>query len=205
MSQEVFEMIRHMDMKDVQTQLALQCAPLIAGLKISNLLTISKSNLEAVREILNGTDISYTVLLVHGKKLTILLYNRKELDTYLADENVQEMFLTMGYEEISLEKILPVFSARYQGYMEKNQDFPHEMGLLLGYPVEDVEGFIQNKGKNYLHIGYWKVYENLSEKLQLFRRFELAKETMIQLVSNGVGMADIIAIYQDEKLQKAAI
>lgn len=98
-----------------------------------------------------------------------------------------------------------LFSKRYQNYMKDNQKFPHEMGLLLGYPIEDVKGFINNDGKNYLHIGYWKVYENLSEKLQLFRKFELAKETIIQLVSNGVMMRDIIAIYQEEKLQKAVV
>lgn len=25
--------------------------------------------------------------------------------------------------------------------------FPHEMGVLLGYPTEDVLGFIENQGK----------------------------------------------------------
>lgn len=205
MSQEVFEIIQNMDIKDIQTQLALQCAPLIAGLKVSNLLNISKSKLKQIREILKGTILSYRVLGTKGKKVTILLYNQKELDAYLADGMVQDMFASLGYPAVVLDEILPIFSARYQHYMENNQNFPHEMGLLLGYPVEDVEGFIRNGGKNYLHIGYWKVYANLSEKLQLFSRFERAKETIIQMISNGVLMADVISIYQEEKLQRAAI
>ncbi|MBO5371177.1 MAG: DUF3793 family protein [Lachnospiraceae bacterium] len=205
MSQEVFEIVQHMDLKNVENQLALQCAPLIAGLKPSNLLIISKSSLYQVRQILKNSGISYSVLLVTGQKITILLYNRKELEAYLAKSEVLTLFESMGYLRFSLEEILPVFQKRYQKYMEDNCHFPHEMGLLLGYPVEDVEGFIKNEGKNSLHIGYWKVYGNLAEKLQLFRKFELAKETLIQLVSNGVSMTDIIDIYKEDKLQKAAI
>lgn len=48
-------------------------------------------------------------------------------------------------------------------YQTIQEDFPHEMGILLGYPVEDVEGFIINNGKNELYTGYWKVYDNLTK------------------------------------------
>lgn len=33
MSQEIFELVKGMDFKKIETQLALQCAPLIMGLK----------------------------------------------------------------------------------------------------------------------------------------------------------------------------
>lgn len=46
--------------------------------------------------------------------------------------------------------------------MNGEQQFPHEMGLLLGYPIEDVVGFMEHSGKEYLYSGYWKVYENVS-------------------------------------------
>ena len=75
----------------------------------------------------------------------------------------------MGYQDDTMGKILYAFRQRYEGYLLRNQEFPHEMGLLLGYPVEDVEGFILNEGENCLYIGYWKVYENLSEKMVLCR------------------------------------
>lgn len=205
MSQEVFEIVQQMDLKNVENQLVLQCAPLIAGLKPSNLLSISKTSLRQVRQILKNTGISYRVLLVSRQRITLLLYNRKELEIYLAQPEVRLLFENMGYLQFSLEEILPVFEKRYAKYMEDNCRFPHEMGLLLGYPVEDVEGFIENEGKNSLYIGYWKVYGSLSDKLQLFRKFELAKETLIRLVSNGVSMRDIIDIYKYDKLQSAAV
>lgn len=42
MSQEIYEIVKGMDLENIETQLALQCAPLITGLKVSNLLIISK-------------------------------------------------------------------------------------------------------------------------------------------------------------------
>lgn len=45
MSQETWEILCEMEADDVELQLALQCAPLITGLKISNLLTISPGRL----------------------------------------------------------------------------------------------------------------------------------------------------------------
>ena len=37
-------------------------------------------------------------------------------------------------------------------------EFPHEIGVFLGYPLADVIGFIENRGKNFTACGYWKVY-----------------------------------------------
>ena len=36
--------------------------------------------------------------------------------------------------------------------------FPHEIGLFLGYPIDDVVAFIANKGRNCLCCGCWKCY-----------------------------------------------
>ena len=58
MKQEVFEIVQGMDLKDIETQLALQCAPLIVGLKMSNLLIIESDNLYEVRQILKDSCIS---------------------------------------------------------------------------------------------------------------------------------------------------
>ena len=40
MSKEVFQMVEELNQEDLQTQLALQCAPLLTGIKVSNLLII---------------------------------------------------------------------------------------------------------------------------------------------------------------------
>lgn len=192
MSQEVFEIVQRMDFKDIGTQLAFQCAPLIAGLKISNLLIIQYEDFRKVRQILKNSGISYSILTVKGQKATILLYNKRELEEYLANKKVSALLERMGYRENTLEEVLSVFRSRYVRYMEEGWEFPHEMGVLLGYPAEDVEGFIRNGGDHFLYAGYWKVYEDLSAKMQLFRRFEAAEKALLEMVSSGVSIAEIV-------------
>ena len=58
MSREIFEIVQGMDLKNIETQLALQCAPLITGLKISNMLIVSNEDEKLVRAILKRTGIS---------------------------------------------------------------------------------------------------------------------------------------------------
>lgn len=195
MSQEIYEIVKGMDLENIETQLALQCAPLITGLKVSNLLIIPKGNEEIVKRILNRTGISFYRLIQTRTKTTFLLFRRNELEEFLSDENVKNVFIRAGYKSLQIGKILRTFSLRYEAYMQGDKSFPHEMGLLLGYPVEDVVGFVENNGKNFLYSGYWKVYENQKAKVKLFDKFKVAEETLIHLLSNGLSMSDIIDIY----------
>lgn len=195
MSQEIYEIVKGMDLENIETQLALQCAPLITGLKVSNLLIISKGNEEVVKRILNRTGISYYRLIRTRTKTTFLLFRRNELEEFLSDENVRNVLMKAGYKSLQIDKILRTFSLRYEAYIQGDKSFPHEMGLLLGYPVEDVVGFVENNGKNFLYSGYWKVYENQKAKVKLFDKYKVAEETLIHLLSNGLSMSDIIDIY----------
>ena len=204
MSQEVFELVQGMDLKSIETQIALQCAPLISGLKVSNLLIISAEDEALVRVILRRSGISFFRLLRTGEKVTFLLFRKNPLEAYLKQQEVETMLVEAGYAELSLGNILSTFQIRYAHYMSAGGRFPHEMGLLLGYPAEDVKGFVENEGKNFLYSGYWKVYADVEEKRRLFQKFENAKETVIQLLSYGVGIQDILDIYKDENEPKQA-
>lgn len=194
MSREIWEIVQKMETEDIELQLALQCAPLITGLKTSNLLNIQREGYQRVKELVKDSHISFYPLLVSGQKVTILLYNARSLEAYFWQEKVVKLLHSMGYEGTSLEEVLPVFRARYQNYMQEKKEFPHELGLLLGYPVEDVEGFIKHEGRNSLCTGYWKVYEDQAAKKKIFEQFEYAKENLIQLLSYGISMAEIIAV-----------
>lgn len=184
MSQDVFEMMQKMNLRSVETQMAIQCAPVFANLKMSNLLIIAKEDICKVRQILKNAVISWHVVSIWKEKATILLYREEELKQYLNSYAVYARLQSMGYEE-ELEDKLDLFSRRYKAYQEGNLEFPHEMGFFLGYPKEDVEGFIVNGGRNFLYAGYWKVYADRKKKISLFEKFESAREAMIAFVSNG--------------------
>ena len=196
MCQEVFKIVQNMDQSHIETKLALQCAPMITGIKIANLLIVSTCDEEQVRRILRKTGITYYRLLRMESKTTFLLFHRPKLAAYLKDYEVQRILRADGYEDLSLGRILRTFQMRYQTHMQEKVGFPHEMGLLLGYPVEDVEGFILHKGQNALYAGYWKVYRDVPAKKRIFESYELAKETLIRLLDMGYDMHRIIAYYR---------
>ena len=83
MRQEVFEIVQKMDKDNIRTQMALQCAPLITGLKVANLLIIPSKNEKYVGAILDGTDISYIRLAKSECKTTFFLYREERLTAWL--------------------------------------------------------------------------------------------------------------------------
>ena len=46
-----------------------------------------------------------------------------------------------GYDYSSVEEAVKILQNKLQMY----ETFPHEIGLFLGYPEEDVQGFIENQ------------------------------------------------------------
>lgn len=150
-------------------------------------------------------NLSYFVLLENDKKIIVLLYQKSALEQYLKDNQVQKFLIKMGYSDESLEVSLSVLAERYEKHMSKHGAFPHEMGVFLGYPMEDVEGFIENDGKNFLCTGYWKVYKNKQEKTELFQMYEQAKEWMIVLVFNGVDVFEATELLNKGKLYSVCL
>ncbi len=198
MCQEIYHMIRMMNQDGLEFQLALQCAPLITGIKISNLLMVCGKREDAVQNLLEGSDISCFCVMSSPKKTAFLLYRRAELEMYLGNQDVRQLFQKLGYKDFSLEYVLPRFRKRYEAHMNGEQQFPHEMGLLLGYPIEDVVGFMEHSGKEYLYSGYWKVYENVPAKKQIFLHYDEARETLIRLLANDIGIRLIYEIYKKD-------
>lgn len=185
MSREVLEMMEKMDKNDINNQLALQCAPLLTGIKPSNLLIVKCHSTQEVENLFRNTGITVHTLCQTGKQTTLLLYREEELLAYLSRPEVTDAMKLFGYRTLCLIDILEKLCARYQTYMNDCKSFPHELGLLLGYPVQDVLGFIENEGRNYLYSGYWKVYGNVQEAKKTFLRYTLAKEQLIRMVSIG--------------------
>lgn len=194
MSREVFEIVEKMDKKDLKTQLALQCAPLLTGIKPSNLLTVKCSSVEDVMDLFQDTEITVHTLYRTEYRTTLFLFREAELMECLERDEVREALAMFGYQTISLIDIFENLCARYQKYMTDHQSFPHELGLLLGYPAHDVLGFIENEGQNYLYSGYWKVYANVQEAINIFKRYNDAREQVIRMVSCGMEIPVIMAL-----------
>ena len=65
------------------------------------------------------------------------------------------------------------------------KDFPHEIGLFLGYPPEDVSGFIENKAENCKYTGLWKVYGDEETAKKTFEKYKKCTALYCELFMNG--------------------
>ena len=174
------ELANKIDRNNVRHMMVLSCAPLLAGLKIASLFVTRAINYEEVLSVLKGTEVEILILSSNNGMLTLLLYNREELSKYLS-RNMNASFLRkLDYKSCDVDVVLSEFSNRYSLYLEGRMDFPHEMGIILGYPLEDVNGFMCNQGKNYLLSGYWKVYYRPANARRIFKEYDEATERMIK-------------------------
>ena len=181
----------------LEVKIANQCAPVLAGVKPSNMLVLENKHIRDVVRVLEGTGLSWRCLYAGEEKNIWLLYRKEAMEeTVLGKE--QMLFLReWGYEEDTLERMLMKFSQRFRQYRKaKNLPFPHEMGVFLGYPMADVKGFIKYEGKNYLYCGYWKVYENVEERKELFRTYEEIRKVFVEEARKGKNLWQITMEWQ---------
>ncbi len=189
----------------LEIQIATQCAPLLAGLKPSNLLIIQENEKNNLDKVLRNTRFSYFRLSKTDGREVYLLYTASELMYYLTDPEVQKLLKELGHTEYGLQELLKSIGEKYEAHQRYGTEFPHELGLVLGYPVVDVRGFIQHDGKNFLYSGYWKVYGNLKGTRRLFKEFGRAKEIAVELVLVGYEIADIVNFYQSRRALRPAV
>lgn len=128
----------------MEQQFLQYCAPTLAGIKPASLFrTRTPVSLPAM------PDVSVQFL---TPDQTLLLVYRPALLTDILAGDAGDYLAGLGYPH-DVSGCIETLRTRLQ-----KKAFPHEVGLLLGYPIWDVEGFVQHQGKDYLFLGYWKVY-----------------------------------------------
>ena len=193
MSKEVVSyMLSGMDnMKSLQVQLILQCAPFLKGIKIACILNITEENSRELYEILEGTGIKFKILTRNHGKCLVLLYRRESFSRYLKRTVVREFLGSYGYEDVEPEKMLERLSKRVCQYSDGEICFPHEIGAFLDYPIDDVKCFIEKDGKDSLFSGYWKVYNNPGRAKMIFWAYDKAKTSAVNEYLIGKNIRDI--------------
>ena len=74
------------------------------------------------------------------------------------------------------------------------KDFPHEIGVFLGYPIEDVKGFIESPHSGYKTVGTWKVYSNEECAAKTFEQYRRCSQNICQKMVSGFDLADIFGV-----------
>lgn len=151
------------------------CAPTLAGLKTGSLFSCPFHSAEELRDgivALNKTLVpkGLRVLPLRTEKgrALIYVYRVSGLRRDLRNSEAQAILLAAGYRPETAEQCLRHLMQR----LRAGGDFPHEIGLFLSYPVEDVRGFMENHACGHKCVGCWKVYGDVEAAKKCFARYE---------------------------------
>lgn len=190
--------------KCMQMQMAMHCAPVLAGLKPSNAVTLDYIDSKELIQSLAGSDIKCGLIYSGNGKCLWLLYREQQVNQYLMDPENQRFLKHCGYSSFQIQNILYTLKNRYRLYKAGQVDFPHELGLILGYPLCDVIGFIKNNGQNCLYCSYWKVYDNLSQTKKVFEVYDKVRFQMVKLVEYGKSFKELVDMYTNYQVPRYA-
>ena len=167
------------------------CAPTLAGLKTGSLFSCSYSDRSALQTDIRRLNQTFSsrglrVLPLRYGKASVLLYVFRpgRLQTDLKNKTASAILKKAGYDDLTVEHCICCLKKR----LRENRDFPHEIGLFLSYPPEDVQGFIDNKAQNYKCIGYWKVYGDEDKARRIFEIYKKCTDTYCRQYRAGCGL-----------------
>ena len=155
--------------------LVRNCAPTLAGLKTASLFTCPCENktllytsLRELNQRLSSKGLRLLSLRFSERKALIYLYRPDMLCRDLSQSSARRLLHCLGYDPDCSEKCI----ARLRNKLCSDPDFPHEIGLFLGYPAEDVRGFLEQGPDCAKCSGCWKVYGDVNTAQKTFDKYK---------------------------------
>lgn len=162
-----------------EERLIRQCAPTLAGIKTGSLFPCPYETREELMADVRAFNRRFAArglcllpLRLENGHALLYLYRPAELRRDLQNGLAREILSSAGYRCGSCEGCVTDLVRRLRGSAE----FPHEIGLFLSYPPEDVLGFICNRACNHKCVGCWKVYGDEQAARNLFEKYEMCSK-----------------------------
>ena len=158
-----------------ESVIGYHCSPVLMGMKPANLVSFSKEKMPELPEIISDYKES---LEREGIRMEIICGCRKHLlqDGYNIDGSLDEMI------------------ARLKERFFHKTEFPHEIGLFLGYPIEDVKGFRKFGGSDCKMCGYWKVYDDVEQARRIFDSYDKCREFTAAQIRAGYSILQVVGM-----------
>ncbi|MCR5177102.1 MAG: DUF3793 family protein [Anaerovibrio sp.] len=185
-----------MDTTYYEHQLACHCAPTFRGIKAGSMIALQVKNskefnmfLQDYAECFRCHGIEFIQLSKQKNHRLMLFYKPELMKRMLRRPLAVEILKQFGYPvDEKLDSLLEYLVKR----VKESAGFPHEIGIFLGYPPQDVKGFIDYKGHNYLFSGLWKVYSNVPAVKRLFQCYNDCINNLCNQLSSGTSLREAI-------------
>lgn len=177
--------------------LAAYCSPTLAGIKPASLVSCDRSlypdlsqRLHTYRKAFAPRGMRFEILCACRGRYLLFVYHEAMLSRRVCDTQVQRLLQSFGYPaQQPLNALLQILKRR----IAMSRDFPHEIGLFLGYPIEDVVGFIHHAGRDCKMCGYWKVYGDVEAASKLFSRLSRVCRAVTKRVEQGESLLNVFS------------
>ena len=172
----------------MELYLVYSLAPVIAWFKPSSTINFKRDyrdlyfqwNLHG-KKFIKELGLNYIILREHQDYIVVLIYKENTLKEYLLEESNIKFLKKLGYDEKNnLDSWLETLKIRYNKY-----HCPHEIGLFLGIPIEDVIDFMECTEKKCLMCGYWKVYNDCYKAKEIFSLYDNSKKYIVSKILEG--------------------
>ena len=164
------------------------CSPTLAGLKTANMFPVSLDagqdicdELRRLNRLLREKGIRVVMLRRTGSRALLYLYRPDYLDRDLDSPLARQILEKKGYHCGSTGKCL----VQLIRHMAEDEEFPHEVGLFLGYPPEDVQSFMKDSRDGVKCTGCWKAYGNEKEAQKTFSKYQKCTDVYRRKLSEG--------------------
>ena len=115
------------------------------------------------------------------RNVLLYVYRPDYLDRDLSCPLAKQILESRGYCCSSSGKCI----VQLIRHMAEDGRFPHEVGLFLGYPPEDVRCFMEDTRRGVKCTGCWKAYGNEEEAKRTFRKYRKCTEVYRREFSKG--------------------
>lgn len=166
------------------------CAPTMARLKTGNMFNCGFESIEQMTDELRHLNQrlkrkGMRILMLRWRegKALLYLYRPKRLERDLKDPLARKLLSECGYRNADANGCLTWLMSR----LRREEAFPHEVGLFLGYPPADVDGFMHRK-EHYKICGLWKVYDDVEGAVRKFERCRHCTEVYLRRYAQGYSL-----------------
>lgn len=159
----------------LEDYLVQYCAPTLAGIKTANLFNCPYGERESfmasvrcMNHRIRHKGVRIVPLRFSEKRALIYIYRPGKLAEDLGQQEAVRLLAEQGYDTMSCDRCICQLGQR----LRQQKEFPHEIGLFLGYPPEDVCGFIENQACGFKCVGCWKVYGDEDAAKKKFAQYK---------------------------------
>ena len=128
----------------------------------------------------NCSRITYRIITTHDGGKRVLFINEKSMEKVLVNKRCINFLKFVGYSsDYELNDYMDELVFRLQ-----SEEFPHEIGVFLGYPLKDVLGFM-GYGKNELvEVRNWRIYGDKEISYEVYNNFMRDKAIMKEMIES---------------------